>query len=251
MLKQHPTTNMTIQDLTQISKDLDKLVNDTIKSHIEETYPILDGVIDPERFLSAKYKILWILKEPYDDFDDDGVPFGGGWHLKDAILPKQKFQEFTGGRKTFEPMIYTSWGILNNFCLWNDMNDVAKDPSMLEALKSIAYINVKKLPGHKASYYKTINEAYAKHKDILLKQISLINPDIIIGGATLGLFLNDLGLSRADTVRHKGLNYFIKDNKIFIEAYHPAQRTSTTGVTQEMYCNDIITAVQSWTTNNS
>jgi hypothetical protein len=242
---------MTLQELTDKCTELDKLINSTIISDIEDTFPILDGVFDPEKYLSAKYKILWILKEPYDEFDDDGAPFGGGWHLKDAILPKQKFQEFTGGRKTFEPMIYASWGILNNFCLWNDMNDVSKDPTMLEALKSIAYINVKKLPGHKASYYKTINDAYAKHKDILLKQIEYINPDIVIGGATLGLFINDLGLSRKDIVRHNGLNYFIKDNKIFIEAYHPAQRTSSTGVTQEMYCNSIITAVQNWATNNS
>lgn len=242
---------MNIQKLTDKCTELDKLINSTIISDIEDTFPILDGVFDPEKYLSAKYKILWILKEPYDEFDDDGVPFGGGWHLKDAILPKQKFQEFTGGRKTFEPMIYASWGILNNFCLWDDMNDVSKDPTMLEALKSIAYINVKKLPGHKASYYKTINDTYAKHKDILLKQIEYINPDIIIGGATLGLFINDLGLSRKDIIRHKGLNYFIKDNKIFIEAYHPAQRTSSTGVTQQMYCDGIITAVQNWATNNS
>jgi hypothetical protein len=241
---------MTIQELTEKSSELDKLINATIKSDIEDSFPILDGVIDPEKYLTANYKILWILKEPYDDFDDDGIPFGGGWHLKDAILPKQKFDEFTGGRKTFEPMIYTSWGILNDFCLWDDMSNVYKDHSMLDALKSIAYINVKKLPGHKTSYYKIINEAYEKHKDILLKQISLINPDIIIGGSTLGLFLNDLGISRKDTIRFKGLNCFIKDNKIFIEAYHPAQRTSTTGVTQEMYCNDIITAVQEWTLKN-
>ncbi|MCW3091747.1 MAG: hypothetical protein JWP81_2816 [Ferruginibacter sp.] len=241
---------MNIQELTNKCTELDKLINSTIISDIEDTFPILDGVFDPEKYLSAKYKILWILKEPYDEFDDDGVPFGGGWHLKDVILPKQKFQEFTGGRKTFEPMIYASWGILNNFCLWDDMNDVSKDPTMLEALKSIAYINVKKLPGYKASYYKTINDAYAKHKDILLKQIEYINPDIIIGGATLGLFINDLGLSKKDNIRHKGLNYFIKENKIFIEAYHPAQRTSSTGVTQQMYCNDIITAVQEWTKTN-
>ena len=120
-----------------------------------------------------------------------------------------------------------------------------------EALKSIAYINVKKLPGHKSSYYKTIHNAYDKHKDILLKQIEYINPDIIIGGSTLGLFINDLGLSRKDIVNHRGLNYFLKDNKIFIEAYHPAQRPSSTGVTPQMYCDSIITAVQNWATNNS
>jgi hypothetical protein len=237
---------MTIQELTAKSKELDKLINSSITSTTEDTFPILDGVVDPEKYLSAKYKILWILKEPYDDFDDDGVPFGGGWDLKEVLKSKNSIQEYSGGKPTFKPMLYTSWGILNNFCLWDDMDDAEKVPSMVEALKSIAYINVKKIPGHKSSYYKVIHEAYNQHKDILLKQIDYINPDIIIGGSTIGLFLNDLGISRNDTIRHNGLNYFIKDGKIFIEAYHPAQRTSSTGVTQEMYCNDIITAVQKW-----
>jgi len=237
---------MTIQDLTAKSKELDTLINSTITSTQEDTFPILDGIVDPERFLSAKYKILWILKEPYDDFDDEGVPFGGGWDLKEVLKSKNSIQEYEGGKPTFKPMLYTSWGILNNFCLWNDMGNVEKDISMMEALKSIAYINVKKIPGHKSSYYKVIQDAYDQHKNILLKQIEYINPDIIIGGSTLGLFLNDLQLSRNETVRHRGINYFIKNGKIFIEAYHPAQRTSSTGVTQEQYCDDIITAVQVW-----
>ncbi len=238
---------MTVQELTKIGEDLDRLINENVKSDAINTYPICDGVLDPERFLSAKYKVLWILKEPYDDFDEKGVAFGGGWHLKDAILPKTTFGEFTGGRRTFLPMIYTCWGILNDFCLWKDMKDVNQDPTMLEALKSVAYINVKKLPGLKASHYKTVNAAYESTKPILLKQIELINPNIIIGGSTLGYFKDELGLSQKDAIRHGRLNYFLKDDKIFIETYHPAQRTSTTGVTQEMYCNDIITAVQNLT----
>lgn len=237
---------MTIQDLNEKSKELDTIINSYIKSKHEDTFPILDGIVDAERFLSAKYKILWILKEPYDEFDEDGEPFGGGWDLKAVLKSKNSIQEFSGGKPTFKPMIYTSWGILNDFCLWNDMNDLEKDPSMLEALKSIAYVNVKKLPGRKSSYYKIIQDAYKQHKNILLKQIDYINPDIIIGGATMGLFLDDLGISRNDKVRHKGINYFIKNRKIFIEAYHPAQRPSMTGVSLEMYCNDIVTAVQKW-----
>ena len=77
-------------------------------------------------------------------------------------------------------MLYTSWGILNDFCLWNDMGNVENEPYMLNALKSIAYINVKKLPGHKLSHYKIISDAYSQHKDILLKQIEFINPNIVM-----------------------------------------------------------------------
>jgi hypothetical protein len=44
-------------------------------------------------------------------------------------------------------------------------------------------------------------------------------------------------------------DYYIKDSRIFVHAYHPAQ----TMVTQEQYCNDIIEAVRIWNegSNNS
>lgn len=58
---------MTIQQLTDKCEELDQLINSTIKSDIEDTFPILDGVFDPEKYLASKYKILWILKEPYDE----------------------------------------------------------------------------------------------------------------------------------------------------------------------------------------
>ena len=43
--------------------------------------PIYDGVVDAEAYLAAKPKIMWILKEPYDDFDAEGMPAGGGWTI--------------------------------------------------------------------------------------------------------------------------------------------------------------------------
>ena len=41
--------------------------------------PIYDGVVDAEAYLATQPKVLWILKEPYDDFDAEGMPEGGGW----------------------------------------------------------------------------------------------------------------------------------------------------------------------------
>ena len=43
--------------------------------------PIYDGVVDAEAYLATKPKVLWILKEPYDDFDAKGMPAGGGWTM--------------------------------------------------------------------------------------------------------------------------------------------------------------------------
>lgn len=230
---------------------LDELVKQRIVSNNPNTYPITDGIIDVSKYLRAKYKILWILKEPYCDVDDAGNPSGGDWSLPEMIASKQSFGEFSGGKPTFKPMLYTSWGILNDFCLWSNMRHVEDEPSMLEALKSIAYINTKKLPGHTSSAYSVIQQAYHDHKDILLQQLECFNPEIIIGGYTLRNFYGDLNINEQDMVANGSNRYIIKGGKLYIDAYHPAQRPGTTGVSQEQYCNDIINAAKLWSDQKS
>jgi hypothetical protein len=44
-----------------------------------KTHPIHDGVADLEGYLASSPRIMWILKEPYDDFNENGEPVGGGW----------------------------------------------------------------------------------------------------------------------------------------------------------------------------
>jgi hypothetical protein len=231
-------------------ENIDKLVKETIISENVELTPILDGVIDIDKYWTSKYKILWVLKEPYDDKDESGNPFGGGWSIPELIRSKQTIWEFEGGgRPTYRPMIYTSWGIFNNFCQWDDMKDVEDDPSMLEALKSIAYINIKKLPGVSESRGSHLQKAYNHDKELLFKQIECINPDIVIFGYTISFFLNDLGFKFEDFKRLGSLKYFIHGNRIYIDAHHPAQRPGITSISVPEYCNDIINAVKIWAVN--
>jgi hypothetical protein len=233
-----------VQELKELDREIEQLVEQEIISDNPDLSPIMDGIVSYDEYYSSKYKILWILKEPYDEIDENGNTSGGGWHLRDVINARRTFQEYENGRGTFEPMVYATWGILNAFCLWDKMNNVSDDPSMLSVLKKIAYINVKKLPGRKTSNPVEIRNAFRLFNQILLKQIWSYNPDIIIGGYTLPLFLNDLGFKREEMVKNGSLNYIIRENKIFIDAYHPRQRKSTTGVSQEQYCDDIINAVK-------
>ena len=235
-----------LKEFENRAKIIDDLVYEKIVTGDDDISPITDGIIDIKKYLKAKYKILWILKEPYDDFDKDGEPFGGDWDLKEMVRSKKTIYDFGDTHRTFRPMTLVSWGILNDFCMWDDMSDVQNDPEMLEALKSTAYINVKKTPGYKKSYYPVIAAAYQQNKEILLKQIIDYEPEIIIGGYTLGHFINDLGFSRENMKNHGSLNYIIKDNKIYIDAYHPAQRPGSTGVSEQDYCDDIINVAKIW-----
>ena len=228
--------NNDFQELICRCNEIDALIDEQVVSGNENSIRILDGIVDVEKYYKAKYKIMWILKEPYDEGDGTG----GDWDLREVVKSKNTIYDFASGRQTFRPMIYASWGILNEFCLYDDMEFVEKDPSMLNALKSVAYINVKKLPGFTASVNSIISQAYNKYKDILLKQMEVYDADIIIGGSTLHNFLGDLGIEKNKMIKYGSLNYSIKEGTVYMDAYHPSQRPSSTGVLAEQYCNDII-----------
>jgi len=234
----------TINELKEKINEINELVKTQIKSDNSDLKPILDGIIDVEKFFRAKYKIMWILKEPYDDVDDDGKPYCAGWDLCELIKNTEKFEDFEGGKPTFKQMIYTSWGILNDFCIFDGMDNIEDNPTMIDALKSVAIINIKKLPGFTSSQNNIIESTYVQYKDILLKQIEYFNPDIIIGGSTLYNFYQDFGFTKEQMKTLDSVNYITKNNKIFIAAYHPAQRPGITGISYEKYCDDIINAAK-------
>ncbi len=54
----------TITDHQNKVNEINKLVNEKIVSDVPDTFPITDGIIEIEKYFNAKYKILWILKEP-------------------------------------------------------------------------------------------------------------------------------------------------------------------------------------------
>jgi hypothetical protein len=42
------------------------MYNNKAKTLNKENYIIYDGVAHPENYYKAKYKVMWILKEPYE-----------------------------------------------------------------------------------------------------------------------------------------------------------------------------------------
>jgi hypothetical protein len=236
---------MRIKELIEKSIEIDELIKTSIVSSDEETGPILDGIIDPEKFLSAKYKILWILKEPYDSFDSSNIPHGGNWDLRKVLREKTSFIDF-GAKGTYKPMISVSSCILNHCETDIDYNNLEIGTSMLNDFKSVALINLSKLPGLKRSNYNSLQRAYNLHKLLLLKQIESINPDIIIFGSTIRYFLPDLNFKKSELHNYESNKHILKDNRIYIDAYHPSQFT----ITKNQYCNDIVTVVNNLLSEN-
>lgn len=204
----------------------------------ESIKPIPDGVYDIDGYYKSTPRIMWILKEPYDDLDATGNPIGGGWILNDAFDNEDAWKN-----KTWQPIIYISHGIKN--CRhWNDMDWIHDDKSMVDRLKEIAYINLSKMPNRTDSNDDFVFEEYKRYwKDIVNKQIEVYKPNVIICGNTYWMIRDYLGTEVLfkESVIHEGINVAnlinTKDYKI-IDTYHPNQKIK--GLTRQLYVDTVI-----------
>ena len=235
-------------ELTKQIKEIDILIEKKYNINKEFDYVILDGIVDIEKYLKSNFKILWILKEPHDKGEHG--KFDMRHLLQDA---KYKNGLNPNMKSTFTNIIYSTFGILNDFTSWNDIDDFRDNHDLIDVLQNIALINIRKLSGNSSSNDKEIKNTYIANKSLILKQIEIFNPNVIIGGGTISYLYSDLKLSKSrkktltkiGNINNYPKAYFTSDNKIIIETCHPAAR-----VNQEQYCNNIINGVKERKLNN-
>lgn len=192
----------------------------------DDTWPITDGVVDTDAYLASSPRIMWILKEPYDDRDEEGRPCGGGWSHSEMLRSKKEWTVLTWQR-----VIRSMYGYIHG-TLCADQPDLKEHPEMGEALRGVAWINVSKMPALKSSRMPALRRGYGIWRDIVLRQVSEYDPDIIVFGNTLRLtgedFLTREELeSPAERIMYEGwnmANIFLKDGRILVDAYHPGIR---------------------------
>jgi len=219
---------------------LEKSIEEQLATMAEEdkslSDPITDGVVDIQKYLACSPRILWILKEPYDEITE-GKPSRGGWSLTDELQ-----KGLTNNKGTYPMMAYITYAIFNGFPQYSEIDLPTDNPDVAHALDRIAYINVSKFPGQKTSNPKYIEGAYCKMRDILRQQIDGLAPDVIIGGNTLQLFFKDFGLTEEMFDGNSSTGFLHKDGRLYIHAYHPGQWAT---VTKNVYFDDIISVIRS------
>jgi hypothetical protein len=208
----------------------------------KDRYVIYDGPVNPQRYLNTDIKIAWVLKEPYDE--QDGT--GGGWTFTD-LFDKDDLYNITfkeAHKATWHPVIYSTYGIQQDFQLWDEMPYIRDYPVMCDVVRDIAIVNTQKLPavGVTKTHHSVIERSYNKHKDLLHKQIDMLNADIYIFANTFWLYKKELGLEGVEALAKPGIEYYFKDDKLYIGAYHPAQTT----ISKTLYVNSIVEAAKEW-----
>lgn len=218
-------------DAIEVSK-LDKLF-DEIPLDDSGNLPVRDGIINIEKYNSAKFRVLWILKEVNDGKD------GGNWDLRE-FLAESGFKDYPRWKTTFSIPLSVMHGLFNDFLDWEALPEV--DDIDGDILESVAYINLKKIPGGARANATRVYASYQKSKVLILKQIDLFMPQIvIIAGNNMHMLIEDLGISHNDIKDDIDYIRYVKHNDVvFIDTYHPAQTT----IKQQLHYESIIQACQ-------
>lgn len=240
---------MTTEELIEFQK----IIHESIKLkarclNYEQAEPIFDGVCDAEKYLNSSPKIMWILKEAYDDKDENDNPIGGGMPVFVNWKDSTKVKEVASVR-TWQQMMYIMHAFRESKN-WHDIPWIRDNyEEYIERLQECAYININKMPAKSKSGY-LMNE-FNVWKDIINTQILGYAPDVIVFGNTFEYFRNSNQIYISDQNicnERPGIQGItgvfeteIGGHKtILIDAFHPAQ----TKLTGQIYVDTILTSIR-------
>lgn len=199
---------------------------------------MVDGAINSEEYLKSKYRIAWFLKESYSDDENSQ-------YYKSLFTADNLYEDFfkNVARPTWHPIIYISYSILNGFKTWQELDYIRDNNDMCNVIKNIAIINANKNYSLTGTWTDNNNlyDGFKKFESILKSQIDLLEPNVLIFGNTFYLFKDFFEINdehKIDNLSEDGLLHtYLKDGKIFLDAYHPASR-------KRNYIDSIINSVK-------
>jgi hypothetical protein len=184
---------------------------------------IMDGIIDPELFAIKPERILFIakehnlLKKPEDE-KPYAADYTEWWKLGVNYLFSHRISEWTHG-------------ILNNFT--TNYDDITIDHKKL-ALRSVAFMNVKKSSGKASANPEVISKYIVASQQLLHEQIHEINPTMIICCFRYDYLPNQL-FDGALTKKNDGTFSYGKWEGIdVINFYHPSSRKRSKWLYEEV-----------------
>ncbi len=204
---------------------------------------IIDGVIDAESYLNSKIKIAWFLKEAYSNETE-------GYFLREHLEKENAYNNFFKNIAipTWHPIIYASYGVLNEFVLYDEMEWIKNKPEMCDVVQSIAIINANKMPSKTGTYtlHKNLTDGFGSFKNLIQKQIQVLQPQVHIFCNTFHLYKDLFNLTDREIIPQsdylKKCTVYYKEDKLFLDVYHPANRI----LDRETYVDQIIKAIKVW-----
>ncbi|MGA2408611.1 MAG: hypothetical protein ABSF81_17945 [Bacteroidales bacterium] len=169
---------------------------------------IKDGIINEPLYDNASKKILFIAKEPNDP-DQESWDFREFWNKEVKYVFSYRIAEW-------------SYGLLNDFPPYDTI--WATEDSALNAIKQIAFMNIKKTGGVGSSSLEEIKDHLKQNDKFIHEEIEIINPEIIITGLTdlrTELFPNQEWIKSGYDIEITRFN-----SAKVIDFYHPSSRNA-------------------------
>ena len=170
-----------------------------------------DGVVDEAQFLSARYRIVYVMKE---------MNGGERRDLREFL--------FEGGRpQTWDNIARWTEGILawEKEFPWREMEQ-DNEKRRWDMLKKIAVVNVKKTFGGHTADGRAVYQAAVDNREILKRQTALYDADFIICCGTERAFADSCYHGRSVDWRmtSRGVQYFLDGKTAVISFVHPEAR---------------------------
>lgn len=178
-----------------------------------------DGIVNVAEYQNTSPKILWILKEV------NAANPERPWSVCKWLAEDNWTKEYPEWKRTYSKLLKTTWAILNK--RWDNIPPAER---ITDIIRKIAYINIKKTAGKAKSKDTEINRYFNEEKDMILKQIEAIAPDIIINASHVERILNKGALNVSDRqyVNPFMIGYQITQHKkrVVLNVYHSNCRIS-------------------------
>ncbi|WP_010252962.1 hypothetical protein [Treponema primitia] len=189
---------------------------------------IVDGIVgwgyDNNIYFDSDIRILWILKEGNQPENEKKK-----CEFRDLLfeVAKGDYPNAPWWKHTYGLVAKVSYGILFDK---KNYNDVPDEEDIKDIFKEIAVINVKKTAGSSSANPNEIEQFYNNDKDLLIRQINALKPDIIINCSRVRSLFDDLKTrdESAEFGPFEGsFQVTISDDKqssydrLLINAYHP------------------------------
>lgn len=196
-----------IEDLKRELDDLFAEWEERHKFRSEEGF-IRDGIFDGEKWFSSQRKILFVLKEAYNEKE----------HKIKNVCEYVRDVKKGPFKKTWWTV--TNWAYAAQHTSENTSPDFPSKEKRREGLLSSAGVNIKKSDGRGTSDLKDIAGYAERDGDLIRREIKLLDPDIVICGNTWDVIKNNVW--NHEDIKPLFERIFLIGRAHYLDLWHPA-----------------------------
>ncbi len=152
----------------ELSAQVKEINDQLIHLHNKNDKVLVDGVLNFERYVNAKKRILWVLKQDIDN---------GQKSISEAI--ELYGDQYIRSSPTWRRLAQVSTGILTSQLDFDKIKPMINE-ELRPYLQSTAIIEVQKNKGESTTSVQTVQGGFETYKDLIFRQIKAYLPDIMI-----------------------------------------------------------------------